>query len=93
MGRTVQGRIEDMGAADEPRSYRVDDVTVIVERGTSARERYTRLYDQQRQMDQVLRLSWAGVAADNTASGGIPQIAVETLGESRGVGAGGFEPP
>ena len=44
MGRTVQGRIEDMGAADEPRSYRVDDVTVIVERGTSARERYTRLY-------------------------------------------------
>ena len=44
MGRTVQGRIEDMGAADEPRSYRVDDVTVIVERGTSARERYTHLY-------------------------------------------------
>ena len=38
MGRIVQGRIEDMGAADEPRSYRVDDVTVVVERGTSARD-------------------------------------------------------
>jgi integrase len=56
-------------------------------------ERYTRRYDREKRMEQVRELSWAAAMADNSPTSGIKQTAGTTLGESRLVGAGGFEPP
>lgn len=50
-------------------------------------ERYTRRYDREKRMEQVRSLSWQRLTDRN------PQIAEGELGESLGVGAGGFEPP
>jgi exopolysaccharide biosynthesis polyprenyl glycosylphosphotransferase len=44
MGSAVQGRFEDVGAAENVRSYRADGVEITIDRGLSARDRYRRLY-------------------------------------------------
>src|SRR5262249_14357192 len=48
---------------------------------------YTRRYDREKRMEQVRSLSWQRLTDRR------PQIAESQLGESLGVGAGGFEPP
>ena len=56
-------------------------------------ERYIQRYDREKRQETFRDLDWASVIPDNTRRAGSVQIAEETLGESRLVGAGGFEPP
>ena len=66
---------------------------LIGHKSPTTTERYTRRYDRERRMEQVRELSWAGVMARNDATPGTSENAGKALGESRLVGAGGFEPP
>ena len=56
-------------------------------------EGYLRRLDREQRMESVRRLDWTVAAAVNTDAAGNTESAENQCGDSRVMGAGGFEPP
>ena len=56
-------------------------------------EGYLRRLDREQRMESVRKLDWTAANADNADTAGKTESAGNQFGESRVMGAGGFEPP